>query len=179
MRDDREWTVAEQVNDGTAAMEYFDDRSYAETSWLHQHVNGLPVTLSQLWDTIWTEVRCARLDVRVACYADNGDGRVAWVDCPEGELDSDPYVAEIHPSRMRGHATAALRMAYRDYLRSDAWRKTRLTALRRFGYRCHRCCSARNLDVHHLTYDRIGSEAADDLVALCRRCHQAVETRAT
>lgn len=35
----------------------------------------------------------------------------------------------------------------------------------------------RNLDVHHLTYDRFGREELDDLVLLCRDCHKEVDPR--
>jgi hypothetical protein len=33
------------------------------------------------------------------------------------------------------------------------------------------------LEVHHLTYDRLGSEIDDDLVALCCYCHEEVTER--
>lgn len=62
---------------------------------------------------------------------------------------------------------------YRWYLGSAAWELQRVAALRRAGFRCARCQASVPLDVHHLTYERLGREAPADLVALCRRCHQA------
>lgn len=62
---------------------------------------------------------------------------------------------------------------YKNYLKDDLWKKRRKKALFRAGYRCSRCGATRNLDVHHLTYARIGAEDEDDLVVLCRRCHAA------
>ena len=35
-------------------------------------------------------------------------------------------------------------------------------------------CGAEASDVHHLTYARIYQELPEDLISLCRRCHQAV-----
>lgn len=62
---------------------------------------------------------------------------------------------------------------YGNYLGDDLWKQRRKRALFRAGYRCARCGATRNLDVHHLTYARIGAEDEDDLVVLCRRCHAA------
>jgi hypothetical protein len=35
-------------------------------------------------------------------------------------------------------------------------------------------CGSEDVDLHHLTYERIGAEEMEDLVALCRTCHQDV-----
>lgn len=43
--------------------------------------------------------------------------------------------------------------------------------LAREHHRCKRCKQARYLEVHHLTYKRLGFERMDDLEALCVRCH--------
>lgn len=59
---------------------------------------------------------------------------------------------------------------YADYLRSPHWRAMREWALERADHRCEHCGNPAD-DVHHLTYDRVGGELPDDLVALCRRCH--------
>jgi hypothetical protein len=65
---------------------------------------------------------------------------------------------------------AALR--YADYLRTDHWRKTRERALLRAGHQCKRCeTTNRRLDVHHLSYDRLGQELESDLTVLCSVCH--------
>lgn len=66
----------------------------------------------------------------------------------------------------------AKRVAYEFYLRSPEWRKRRDTALRLAGFRCQRCQSKRELQVHHKTYERLGEELDDDLEALCRSCHE-------
>ena len=60
---------------------------------------------------------------------------------------------------------------YREYLGSWDWLWTRKRALHRAGYRCERCRSAEHLEVHHLTYERLGHERDEDLEVLCRDCH--------
>ena len=61
------------------------------------------------------------------------------------------------------------------YLNSYRWQiDVRPAMLEYAEYRCQ-SCGARNtvLDVHHITYDRLGFESAEDLEVLCRDCHEA------
>lgn len=60
---------------------------------------------------------------------------------------------------------------YYAYLSSSAWRKKRVEALGRGNYECARCRETEHLVVHHLTYDRIGDEAPEDLRVLYEPCH--------
>lgn len=62
-------------------------------------------------------------------------------------------------------------MPYSRYLTTPHWRRVRDAALRRAGFRCSKCSSKRDLQVHHLTYERRGAELDDDLEVLCRGCH--------
>lgn len=85
---------------------------------------------------------------------------------------------------------------YAAYRATYAWRERRRAALRSASNRCqHPHCAldylrsltdeelesermeylSRNeyrLEVHHLTYDRIGNEHPDDLIVLCPQCHR-------
>lgn len=63
---------------------------------------------------------------------------------------------------------------YDRYIHSVAWRDT---ANRRLDQDSHVCqvCGGDATDVHHLTYDRFGHEDMNDLVSLCRRCHEKAE----
>jgi hypothetical protein len=64
-------------------------------------------------------------------------------------------------------------MPYREYLRTPEWRRTRAAALLRAGGRCSLDVThGEELDVHHRTYERLGTELAADLVVLCRPCHE-------
>lgn len=62
-------------------------------------------------------------------------------------------------------------MPYAQYLQTPRWRATRNAALHRARYRCHRCTSGRELEVHHKDYTRKGAELDSDLEVLCRGCH--------
>lgn len=68
-------------------------------------------------------------------------------------------------------------MPYRDYLRTSEWTARRTAALRRAGYRCQVCNRRDRLDVHHRTYERRGREAPEDLLVLCRDCHDRYHDR--
>jgi hypothetical protein len=61
--------------------------------------------------------------------------------------------------------------SYQAYLNSPTWRMTRNRALKLAGYRCSRCPSKRDLNVHHRTYERLGAELDTDLEVLCFTCH--------
>lgn len=61
---------------------------------------------------------------------------------------------------------------YEDYLRSPWWLERRNRSLRLAEYRCQQCNAKRDLQVHHLTYERLGFEEDSDLEVLCRGCHE-------
>lgn len=62
---------------------------------------------------------------------------------------------------------------YEPYLDSDAWDTKRKQRLALDGHKCSRCQRDNvKLDVHHITYERIGRERMTDLISLCRRCHR-------
>lgn len=63
-------------------------------------------------------------------------------------------------------------MPYAEYLKSDKWKRKRAAALKSAGNRCRDCGSTSHLQVHHLTYARIGRERKTDLIVLCRSCHE-------
>jgi 5-methylcytosine-specific restriction endonuclease McrA len=62
-------------------------------------------------------------------------------------------------------------IGYREYLRSDWWRAQVIYARERAGNRCQLCNDGQALSVHHRTYERLGYEAEQDLIVLCRACH--------
>jgi hypothetical protein len=65
-------------------------------------------------------------------------------------------------------------MPYAEYLKTPYWQELRRSKVRAAGFRCERCRASNvRLDVHHLSYERRGHESRDDLVVLCRSCHEA------
>ena len=62
---------------------------------------------------------------------------------------------------------------YREYLRTDHWRKLRNKKLKQIKL-CEFCRRDWNLQVHHHTYERIGCEWLRDLVVVCDDCHEEI-----
>ena len=65
-------------------------------------------------------------------------------------------------------------MDYREYLKTDHWKKVRRLRLEIDGHRCVDCKAGERLEIHHKIYDHRGCEQdhLGDLVTLCRDCHQ-------
>lgn len=72
---------------------------------------------------------------------------------------------------------ALRRLPYREYLRTFHWRRTRELALERAGYQCALCPAREQLAVHHRSYLRLGFEQPQDLIVLCRECHETHHRR--
>lgn len=100
---------------------------------------------------------------------------------PPPDIDQTIRSATQTPRELSPDEVLALRaLPYAEYLQSPWWRAKRNDALRAARYRCQRCESKRELQVHHLTYERIGAELPGDLEVLCRGCHlgeHSLETR--
>jgi hypothetical protein len=63
-------------------------------------------------------------------------------------------------------------MPYDRYLKTFHWQVKREDALDHAGGRCQVCNAANSLQVHHRTYERRGAELPEDLIVLCRSCHE-------
>lgn len=63
---------------------------------------------------------------------------------------------------------------YENYMRSPTWatRRAQFIATQRV-VECP-CGSTDDLHVHHITYERLGAEADDDLLLVCQRCHSRI-----
>ena len=78
---------------------------------------------------------------------------------------------------------------YYKYLHTEAWRNKKKQVIERSRKKIpeYLICSAKfgvcekcgfiayrpyQLELHHLTYERLGNESLEDLILLCRRCHQ-------
>lgn len=68
---------------------------------------------------------------------------------------------------------------YELYLWSAPWRAVRAAALKRAGGACELCGQSFLvlLDVHHRTYRRLGAELLEDVMVLCRDCHDRIHGR--
>jgi 5-methylcytosine-specific restriction endonuclease McrA len=96
--------------------------------------------------------------------------------------DTDPdFVSPTAPplaasqSECRFSREALRAMPYGDYLRTLHWRVVRKAAIYRAGFQCQRCHEpTRHFEVHHVSYANLGDEADDDLMAVCRGCHETL-----
>lgn len=66
------------------------------------------------------------------------------------------------------------RREYNAYLATPMWAIKRQRVLDRAGDLCEGCRKCPPVEVHHLTYARVGREMLFDLVAVCRSCHEAI-----
>lgn len=66
---------------------------------------------------------------------------------------------------------------YNDYINSITWKNFKLRYYADHPRRCSACGVDGQVDLHHMTYERIGREWDDDVVPLCRHCHYAVHTQ--
>ena len=129
------------------------------------------------------------------CADCNGDGYIIAVQWQDGGYDDFPashgYVSDDDPENPR-----PIRRQWRSRCQSchgvgtyhyeaggrripgHEWRNKALILKARAGWQCQECgraSSEMTLDVHHLTYERLGHERADDLIVLCRSCHERHE----
>lgn len=63
---------------------------------------------------------------------------------------------------------------YQQYLQSSHWCKIKAQYRKRYQRVCYLCSSRDNLQLHHVTYDRIREELLTDLVYLCVNCHSFI-----
>jgi hypothetical protein len=69
---------------------------------------------------------------------------------------------------------------YQAYLESDHWKSLRRQKLEQSGYKCSKCGSPCNLQVHHLRYRSIYNVKLSDLEVLCQYHHlkqHGIETK--
>ena len=61
---------------------------------------------------------------------------------------------------------------YTEYLNSGEWKHLKSLKINNANWKCEGCGeSGRILEVHHLTYNRIGMELLTDLAVFCKECH--------
>ncbi len=63
-------------------------------------------------------------------------------------------------------------MPYDLYLTTTHWERTRRRKIGAAMEQCEQCGRRDGLEVHHLTYERIGEELPEDLQVLCPICHR-------
>ena len=70
------------------------------------------------------------------------------------------------------YTTEQFIMFKHNYLQSQQWRDKRHLVIQRDG-NCRVCKATINLEVHHLSYKHLSQEPLEELITLCRTCHQS------
>jgi 5-methylcytosine-specific restriction endonuclease McrA len=93
-------------------------------------------------------------------------------ECTEFRLHQHNEECRIARLAQQARAAQLYKMGAK-YMEQPEWQVRRVQALARAGYKCQ-ACSVRNttLDVHHNSYENYGDERPQDLVVLCRSCHE-------
>jgi hypothetical protein len=68
------------------------------------------------------------------------------------------------------HFERSLKYYRNVYLKSDEWKHKRKLIMDYYKWMCAKCDN-KATDLHHITYDNIFKEKFDDLMPLCRNCH--------
>jgi hypothetical protein len=64
---------------------------------------------------------------------------------------------------------------YNDYLKSRHWAKLKIRYQKEFTSKtCQMCFDNHKIELHHMTYERIGKEDLKDLIYLCDKCHKLI-----
>jgi 5-methylcytosine-specific restriction endonuclease McrA len=63
---------------------------------------------------------------------------------------------------------------YANYMLSSQWKARCFDVLQRDKYLCQACFKHKATQVHHLTYKRVGKERLEDLISVCKRCHNII-----
>lgn len=80
---------------------------------------------------------------------------------------------QIRKMGFRAPREAAEPNWYKEYLKTDHWRGVKERYYKsKLPQKCY-VCGSKKFDLHHKTYDRIGTEHLRDLVPLCRKHHAA------
>ena len=61
---------------------------------------------------------------------------------------------------------------HKSYMKSMRWHLLRAKALTRDEYKCAVCQSTDTLQLHHRHYENMGCENLEDVITLCKKCHE-------
>lgn len=64
-----------------------------------------------------------------------------------------------------------------EYLNSVQWLLLKGSIRTRDNHKCQHCGSTKQLEVHHTTYINLGAELPEQLVTVCRCCHQSIHDK--
>lgn len=66
---------------------------------------------------------------------------------------------------------------YYDHLKSPEWRLLKSEIIKERGAFCQLCMKKDSLELHHMSYKRLGNEDKRDLLLVCRSCHSYIHKK--
>lgn len=91
----------------------------------------------------------------------------------EEEYKSIPKKKKPQREKTKTQKLVKSKIDYISYINSGKWRNKSKRIRKKRGA-CEHCGSIYRLQVHHLTYERLGNELPSDLLVLCRDCHLVI-----
>lgn len=69
--------------------------------------------------------------------------------------------------------TEEQKQKYKEYIKSPKWKRFKLSILKTRGEKCELCNEKTSfLDLHHIHYRTLYNEQPEDVLLLCRECHE-------
>jgi predicted metallopeptidase len=81
------------------------------------------------------------------------------------------YVPTVKSGQLMSHSAKVA------YLQSPEWKEKVAQVKARDGYKCVVTGATTQLEVHHITYERLGNEDLSDLVTVTREVHQRIHDK--
>lgn len=105
------------------------------------------------------------------------NGERLYFDADANEVEIEDINRSIFHTSLSELANADMQRVhppYGDYIAGEGWRQRREQYFATHPRKCYMCGSEDNVQLHHLTYERLGWEDDYDLEPLCKRCHMAL-----
>jgi len=87
-------------------------------------------------------------------------------------------ILNAETQEQRDHPHYVLNIAkwgsYKNFLKSKIWHEIRYQKLKSVLFRCEYCQSRKAVQVHHIQYGLWGKELPEQLLAICRPCHEFI-----
>ena len=92
----------------------------------------------------------------------------------EVESGGKPFANAGYPPTLIAYVEHTRKLRYAERFSRPDWKVLRSMVLSRAAGRCEACGKVGPADVHHAHYRTFGREGIDDLLSLCRACHDEV-----